>query len=83
MTLILSMAMPLNLGRTWFNIIAFFFGCLSIVSIVGMVTFMWFSSFYPPEKQYDAYEDNGEYNGGVVDAGCYQVHVWGVGLHEV
>ena len=51
------MAMPLNLGRTWFNIIAFFFGCLSIVSIVGMVTFMWFSSFYPPEKQYDAYED--------------------------
>lgn len=29
------------------------------------------------------YEDNGEYNWGVVDGGCYQVHVWGVGLHEV
>ena len=29
------------------------------------------------------YEDNGGYNGGVVDGGCYQVYIWGVGLHEV
>ena len=29
------------------------------------------------------YEDNGGYNGGVVDHGGYQVYIWGVGLHEV
>ena len=52
MVLILSMALPLEKARTWFNIVAAAFGFLTAFSIFGMVYYLAASTLWPQEKRY-------------------------------
>ena len=66
MTIILSLALPIERSTTWFNIILFCFGVLTILSIVGMVIYLQATGFMAPEKEFnptiEEWEPTGNYN---------------------
>jgi len=54
MTLILSLALPLERAGTWFNIVAMAFGVITAFSVFGMAYYLTLTGFYPPEKKYNS-----------------------------
>lgn len=52
MALILSLALPLEKGKAWFNIVVAAFGLLTTASIFGIIYYLSACGFYPPEKYY-------------------------------
>ena len=55
MVLILSLALPLERAKGWFNIVVAAFGFLTATSIFGMIFYLTNSGFYPHEKKYNTY----------------------------
>ena len=71
---------PLCMYKLWTQ----FAPCISnAINLSDLSISMFLTDVLMSRYVAQTYEDNGEYNWGVVDGGCYQVHVWGVGLHEV
>ena len=65
MCLILSLALPLEKAKVWFNIVLCAFSALTVTSIVGIIFYLKVQGFYPPEKHYDPstseWYETGEY----------------------
>ena len=53
MVLILSLALPLEKAKAWFNITLAAFALLTSASIFGIIFYLQAQGFYPPEKLYD------------------------------
>ena len=65
MVLIFSLALPLEKGKIWFNIVVIAFGFLTTFTIFGMVYYLSQTGLYPQEKHYNANTDSWELVDGV------------------
>jgi len=85
MVLILSLALPLEKAKSWFNMVLVAFGVLTIASIIGICFYMANSTLFPPEKKYDPdtkhWNPTGETNfswlvlAGIIMLGIYLVPI--------
>jgi len=57
---LVSLAAPIERAIEYFRIVAAIFSVFTILSIVGIVIFLWGTGFYPPVKEYDP--DNQTWN---------------------
>ena len=53
LTVLTSIAIPIDRAMSYFRIITIIFSFLTLASLTGIVLFLTNQGFYPPVKQYD------------------------------